>query len=271
MTWFDAAEGDLIAIDGVVRKYTSGSWTIPASVTTAERDSIVGATIGTRIFNSTTNRSEELTETGWAAAGSSVALLAEHVADTENPHAVTKAQVGLANVDNTADALKPISTATQVALNAKADLVEGVVPEEQLPPKADLVAGKVPSSQLPSYVDDIIEAADLAAIQALTLESAKIYVALDSNKAYRWTGSGTNVVEVSAGVQRYMSNFGDGSTTTFTFTHNFGTRDVIATVYRNSADYDEPLAEIRHATTNTVVVVCNSAPSSDQYRIVVIA
>lgn len=271
MTWFDASEGDLIAIDGVVRKYTNGSWTIPASVTTAERDAIAGATVGTRVFNSTTNRYEELTETGWQASGSSGSQLSDHIADTENPHAVTKAQVGLGDADNTPDAIKPISIPVQAALNAKADLVEGVVPEEQLPPKADLVAGKVPSSQLPSYVDDVIEAADLAAIQALTLESGKIYVALDSNKAYRWTGSGTNLVEVSAGVQRYMSNFGDGSTTSFTFTHNFGTRDVIATVYRNSADYDEPLAEIRHATTNTVVVVCNSAPSSDQYRIVVIA
>ncbi len=34
---------------------------------------------------------------------------------------VTKAQVGLGNVDNTADANKPISTATQTALNLKAD------------------------------------------------------------------------------------------------------------------------------------------------------
>lgn len=45
--------------------------------------------------------------------------LDEHIANTSNPHNVTKAQVGLGNVDNTADANKPISTATQTALNAK--------------------------------------------------------------------------------------------------------------------------------------------------------
>lgn len=45
--------------------------------------------------------------------------LAAHVADTTNPHAVTKAQVGLANVDNTADADKPVSTA-QAAADAAA-------------------------------------------------------------------------------------------------------------------------------------------------------
>jgi len=44
-----------------------------------------------------------------------------HVTDTNNPHAVTKTQVGLSNVDNTSDADKPISTATQTALNLKAD------------------------------------------------------------------------------------------------------------------------------------------------------
>ena len=47
--------------------------------------------------------------------------LSRHTSDYENPHHVTKAQVGLDNVDNTADINKPISTATQNALNLKAD------------------------------------------------------------------------------------------------------------------------------------------------------
>ena len=47
--------------------------------------------------------------------------LGAHKASTENPHGVTKAQVGLGNVDNTSDANKPVSTAGQTALNLKAD------------------------------------------------------------------------------------------------------------------------------------------------------
>ena len=43
--------------------------------------------------------------------------LAAHTANTSNPHNVTKAQVGLSNVNNTSDLDKPISTATQTALN----------------------------------------------------------------------------------------------------------------------------------------------------------
>lgn len=47
--------------------------------------------------------------------------LTAHINDKENPHEVSKAQVGLGNVNNTSDANKPISIATQTALNGKLD------------------------------------------------------------------------------------------------------------------------------------------------------
>jgi len=47
--------------------------------------------------------------------------LAAHIADTNDPHNVTAAQVGLGNVNNTSDLNKPISTATQSALDNKLD------------------------------------------------------------------------------------------------------------------------------------------------------
>ena len=49
-------------------------------------------------------------------------------------------------------------------------------------------SGLVPSSQLPSYVDDVLEYADLAGFPA-TGTTSKIYVAIDTNKIYRWSGS----------------------------------------------------------------------------------
>lgn len=48
--------------------------------------------------------------------------LINHIANVSNPHNVTKTQVGLGNVDNTSDANKPISTATQTALKSKAPI-----------------------------------------------------------------------------------------------------------------------------------------------------
>ena len=44
-----------------------------------------------------------------------------HIARDDNPHGVTKAQVGLGNADDTSDADKPISIATQDALDLKAN------------------------------------------------------------------------------------------------------------------------------------------------------
>lgn len=58
-----------------------------------------------------------------------------------NPHHVTKADVGLDNADNTSDLNKPISTATQTALDSKADLVDGKVPDTQLPEISTLELG----------------------------------------------------------------------------------------------------------------------------------
>lgn len=54
---------------------------------------------------------------------------------------------------------------------------------------------KVPAAYLPSYVDDVLEYANLAGFPAIG-ETAKIYVALDANKTYRWSGSA--YVEISA-------------------------------------------------------------------------
>jgi hypothetical protein len=52
-----------------------------------------------------------------------LSTLTSHTSNTSNPHSVTKAQVGLGNADNTSDANKPISTATQTALNAKENTI----------------------------------------------------------------------------------------------------------------------------------------------------
>lgn len=49
-------------------------------------------------------------------------------------------------------------------------------------------SGQVPAGQLPSYVDDVLEYASLAAFPT-TGETGKIYVALDTNETYRWSGS----------------------------------------------------------------------------------
>ena len=56
-------------------------------------------------------------------------------------------------------------------------------------------SGKVPASQLPSFVDDVVEYSTLSAFPA-TGDAGVIYVALDTNRIYRWSGS--TYIEISA-------------------------------------------------------------------------
>lgn len=73
-------------------------------------------------FEALVDRVQALEEGGSGGDVEALTLKVDtHIDSKTNPHAVTKAQVGLDNVDNTADTDKPISTATQTALNGKAN------------------------------------------------------------------------------------------------------------------------------------------------------
>ena len=82
--------------------------------------------------------------------------------------------------------------------------------------------GKVPSSQLPSYVDDVLEYEDLAHFP-VTGETGKIYVAKDTNKQYRWSGS--TYVEISESLA-----LGETSSTAYAGNKGKANADNIATI-----------------------------------------
>ena len=103
--------------------------------------------------------------------------------------------------------------------------------------KADLVAGKVPAAQLPSYVDDVEEYSSTSAFPA-TGETGKIYVAIDTNKTYRWGGS--SYVEISESLA-----LGETSTTAYPGNLGKATTDhlaEIAAVIPNTASSTNQLA-----------------------------
>ena len=81
----------------------------------------------------------------------------------------------------------------------------------------------------------------------------------------------TNTVAIDTTVvaRKFAANVGDGSATSYTVTHNLGTRDVIVTVYDNSSPYAEVITDVAHTTTNTVTIAFSVAPTSNQYRVVV--
>ena len=79
----------------------------------------------------------------------------------------------------------------------------------------------------------------------------------------------TVAIDTAVVVRKYGVNVGDGSATSYTITHNLGTRDVQVTVYESSGSYAEVICDVNHATTNTITLLFSVAPTSNQYRVVV--
>jgi hypothetical protein len=79
----------------------------------------------------------------------------------------------------------------------------------------------------------------------------------------------TVAIDSSVVVSKYSTNVGDGSATSYTITHNLGTRDVIVSVYEASGSYAEVICDVNHATTNTITLLFSVAPTLNQYRVVV--
>lgn len=102
-------------------KVTKNSVIVAGTNTQITYDSkglVTGGTTPTTLAGYSINDAYTKTE-GDARYESKNANIQNHIASTSNPHGVTKSQVGLGNVDNTSDISKPISTATQAALNSK--------------------------------------------------------------------------------------------------------------------------------------------------------
>jgi hypothetical protein len=76
-------------------------------------------------------------------------------------------------------------------------------------------------------------------------------------------------IDTAVVVRKYATNVGDGSATSYTVTHNLGTRDVTVAVYEPAASYAEVFTDIEHSTTNTITVKFTAAPTTDQFRVVV--
>lgn len=75
----------------------------------------------------------------------------------------------------------------------------------------------------------------------------------------------------SGKAKRGALTFGDGTATQFDFTHNLGTRDVCAEVYRNSTPWDTIFCDISRPDGNTIRVNFATAPPANGYRITLTA
>jgi hypothetical protein len=82
-------------------------------------------------------------------------------------------------------------------------------------------------------------------------------------------GSGNIVPASGYGVRKHAESIGDGSLTSFTVTHSFNTKDVIVQVFQNAADYGQVETDVEHTNVDYVTVKFASAPSLNEFRVVV--
>ena len=98
-------------------------------------------------------------------------------------------------------AVKKAADAAQEAAEEAGESAGGAIPAEQKGAPGGLAeldeSGHVPSAQLPSYVDDVVEGyyhegafyTDLGHQEQITPEAGKIYVDVETNITYRWSGT----------------------------------------------------------------------------------
>lgn len=66
----------------------------------------------------------------------------------------------------------------------------------------------------------------------------------------------------------FATSIGDGTNTSYTVTHNLGTRDVIVQLYDNSS-YDTVHLRVVRTTTNAITVTANSAIATNDVRVLI--
>lgn len=70
--------------------------------------------------------------------------------------------------------------------------------------------------------------------------------------------------------RKHAETVGDGSATSIAVTHNLNTRDVQVELYSTASPYDTVFAEVQRTDANTVTLLFGQAPTSGQYRAVVV-
>ena len=81
----------------------------------------------------------------------------------------------------------------------------------------------------------------------------------------------TDAKLASTFAKAYSTDVGNGADTSIVVTHSLGTRDVIVQCYDNTTPWGQVYPEVQHTSTTTVTLEFASAPTSNQYRVTVMA
>ena len=201
-----------------------------------------------------------------------------HNGRTDNPHNVTKAQLGLENVDNTSDLDKPISTAVQTALNKEVMLREEA--DKALTEKinSDIATEK---AECKSLIDiEHNERVKAISEEKFAREEADNTLSLNIDLVNKTLKD--EIAERESVIQDLQNQITainstkdhcavllecNGVDTVYAVLHNLGTFDVIVQVY-DLDDYSTVLVDTVRTNSNVVTLTFLEAPdATKRYKV----
>lgn len=199
--------------------------------------------------------------------------LETHINNKSNPHEVTKDQVGLGNVDNTSDANKPISNATQTALNGKFSATDGNALKQRVDNIPELVATDITvdsdndsvniSLDKTSIVDGTLSGTTIN-INSATASKAGILVPTDKSKIDKiiTNGNGTKYLSDNG---TYKEVSGGSSSSDINIIKLQDIRDIISIVYHEKDRASSDISSVFGGSANFRSIVNDILKTHTRY------
>lgn len=199
--------------------------------------------------------------------------LETHINNKSNPHEVTKDQVGLGNVDNTSDANKPISNATQTALNGKFSATDGNALKQRVDNIPELVATDITvdsdndsvniSLDKTSIVDGTSSGTTIN-INSATASKAGILVPTDKSKIDKiiTNGNGTKYLSDNG---TYKEVSGGSSSSDINIIELQDIRDIISIVYHEKDRASSDISSVFGGSANFRSIVNDILKTHTRY------
>lgn len=196
-----------------------------------------------------------------------------HINNRTNPHRVTKEQIGLDQVDNTSDANKPISTATQTALNGKFSATDGNALKQRVDNIPELVATDITvdsdndsvniSLDKTSIVDGTLSGTTIN-INSATASKAGILVPTDKSKIDKiiTNGNGTKYLSDNG---TYKEVSGGSSSSDINIIELQDIRDIVSIVYHEKDRASSDISSVFGGSTNFRAIVNDILKTHTRY------
>lgn len=196
-----------------------------------------------------------------------------HINNRTNPHRVTKEQIGLDQVDNTSDANKPISNATQTALNGKFSATDGNALKQRVDNIPELVATDITvdsdndsvniSLDKTSIVDGTLSGTTIN-INSATASKAGILVPTDKSKIDKiiTNGNGTKYLSDNG---TYKEVSGGSSSSDINIIELQDIRDIVSIVYHEKDRASSDISSVFGGSANFRAIVNDILKTHTRY------